>query len=127
MEIHHLAEAERHVAALAAEWTTPEDGECVLCYTAAMLRRFGCNGSLRWVRRWRDLVRPRATAIERRMEARGGFCDCEVFWNGWTLRAELMRPDELGDLEWPAVLPLCARIGPRSSQPCDLWRPLRRR
>ena len=126
MEIKTPADAERHVAGLAAELTTPHDGECVLCFVRTMLDRFGCDGSLRWVRRWRDLVRPRATGLERRMEARGGFCDCEVFWNGWDLLPELMVRDAAGDLDWPPVMPACAGVGPRSSQPCAIWEPRRR-
>ena len=42
----------------------------------------GCDTMLRWARRWRHLVRPRAAGLERRLEARGGFCDCEIFGNG---------------------------------------------
>ena len=127
MDITTPADAERHVADLAAELTTPEDGQCVLCFTAAMLERFGCDCTLRWVRRWRDLIRPRATGVERRMQSRGGLCDCEVFWNGWDLRADLQVADEDGEIEWPDVLPRCAGVGPRSSQPCANWEVRRRR
>lgn len=120
------ADAERHVAALATELTTPDDAECVLCFAARMLERFRCDGSLRWARRWRDLVRPGATALERRLEARGGFCDCEIFWNGWDLRADLLVTDEDGDANWPDVLPSCMGGSSRSAQPCRLWEPRRR-
>ena len=126
MEIHHPADAERYVAELAAELITPDADECVLCSTATLLRRFGCDGTLRWVRRWRDVLRPRATALERRMHARGGFCDCEVFRNGWELRADLLVPDGSGEPEPPPQRQPCARVGPRSSQPCANWVPQRR-
>ncbi len=126
MDISTPADAERHVAALAEELTTPEEGECVLCFTYAMLGRFGCDGSLRWVRRWRDVLRPRVTGLERRMGSRGGYCDCEVFFNGWELLPTLMVRDAEGNLDWPPVLPACAGIGPRSAQPCALWVPHRR-
>jgi hypothetical protein len=126
MDITTPAEAERHVATLADELTTPEEGECVLCFAHAMLDRFGCDGSLRWVRRWRDVLRPRMTGLERRMGSRGGYCDCEVFFNGWDLLPELMVRDAAGDLDWPPVMPVCAGVGPRSSQPCALWEPRRR-
>src|SRR3954451_23762716 len=99
MDITTPPDAERHVAAVAADLTTPDDGECVLCFVRAMLGVFGCDGTLRWVRRWRDLVRPGASGLERRMGARGGYCDCEVFWNGWDLRRDLQVADGEGELE----------------------------
>ena len=126
MDITTPADADRHVAALADELTRPDEGECILCFTRAMLERFGCDGTLRWVRRWRDALRPRATALERRMGSRGGYCDCEVFYNGWELLPTLMVRDEEGNLDWPPAMPACAGIGPRSSQPCALWVPQRR-
>ncbi|TFV62059.1 DUF2695 domain-containing protein [Geodermatophilus sp. DF01-2] len=91
-----------------------------------MLDAFGCDCTLRWARRWRDLRLPRATGLERRMEACGGFCDCEIFLNGWTLRDELQVPDENGEPAWPAQRPPCAGVGSRSSQPCANWEPWRR-
>ena len=126
MHVHDPAEAPPRRGAPADEITTPDDDECVLCFTFAMYRRFGCDGSLRWVRRWRDVLRPRATGLERRMGSRGGYCDCEVFFNGWDLLPELMVRDAAGDLDWPPVMPACAGVGPRSSQPCSLWEPRRR-
>lgn len=128
MEIHHVPDdAERYVATLAAELaTTPDEAACVLCSTVSLLRRFGCDGTLRWVRRWRDLRCPRATALERRLEARGGCCDCEVFANGWTLRGHLLVPDPPGRRAWPHVLPHCAGVDRRSARPCAHWEPRRR-
>jgi Protein of unknown function (DUF2695) len=120
------ATLDEQFVALGEELTRPAPGECVLCYLHRMLRAFGCDTTLRWVRRWRDLVRPGLATFERRFEARGGFCDCEVFWNGWTLRDDLRVLDENGDLEWPAELPRCAGLGPRSARPCTHWRPRRR-
>ena len=126
MHVHVPAEAHPRVVPPADELTTPDDGECVLCFAFAMYRRFDCDGSLRWVRRWRDVLRPRATGLEQRMESRGGYCDCEVFLNGWDLLPGLMVQDAAGDLDWPPVMPACAGVGPRSSQPCALWEPRRR-
>jgi hypothetical protein len=127
MEIDHIADGiEAHVAQLSEALTEPHHDECVFCYVNRMLTAFGCDTTLRWARRWRDLLRPRATGLERRLEARGGFCDCEIFWNGWTLREDLQERTEDGDLEWPASLPPCAGLAPRSSQPCANWEPWRR-
>src|SRR3954465_15742124 len=112
---------ERELAAVSIALTEPEGAECVLCYTARMLAAFGCDHTLRWIRRWRDLRRPKVRGLERRMESRGGFCDCEVFFNGWTLREDLLAADEEGEPVEPAVRPPCAGIGPKSSQPCANW------
>ena len=120
------ATLDEQFVALGEELTGPAPGECVLCYLARMLDGFGCDTTLRWVRRWRDLVRPGLRAFERRFEARGGFCDCEVFWNAWTIRDDLCVLDEHGDLGWPAEPPRCAGLGPRSARPCANWRPRRR-
>ena len=112
---------ERELAAVSAALTEPGEDECVLCYAHRMIDAFGCDQTLRWVRRWRDLRRPRVRGVERRMESRGGFCDCEVFSNGWTLREDLLVADEDGEPEWPGVMAACAGVRPRSSQPCANW------
>jgi Protein of unknown function (DUF2695) len=118
---------ERELAETSLEMTEPDPDECVLCYVARMLDAFGCDQSLRWVRHWRQRRRPRATGLERHMRARGGFCDCEIFENGWGLREELLVPCEHGDLRDPDAWPPCQGVGPTSSQPCGNWRPWRRR
>ena len=117
---------ERHLVAVATKLTAPLNAECVLCYVERMLDAFGCDRTLRWARRWRDLRLPQATGLERRLEARGGFCDCEIFLNGWTLRAHLRVPDDDGELGRPPVRPRCGGVGRRSSQPCANWEPWRR-
>jgi hypothetical protein len=104
----------------------PNASECVLCFVARMLQGHGCDTTLRWVRRWRDARLPRATGLERRFEARGGYCDCEVIMNGWTLQAAADDLDEDDGDDGPWPLPPCPGVSPRSSQPCDLWEPLRR-
>ncbi|SDC47953.1 Protein of unknown function [Geodermatophilus telluris] len=126
MEISTPEEMEQHLAAVGVALTAPEPAEGVLCYAERMLTGFGCDGTLRWARRWRDLRVPRATGQERRLGSRGGHCDCEVFLNGWTLREDLWVDDEDGAPTWPAERPPCAGVGPRSSQPCGNGRPWRR-
>lgn len=113
--------------ALREAMTEPAEDECVLCYVARMLQTLGCDTTLRWTRHWRDRIRPRATALERRFEAVGGFCDCEIFWNGWRLREDLCVPDGNGEEQWPAGMPACAGLAPRSAQPCANWQTWRRR
>lgn len=107
---------------------SPTPAECVLCYVARMLVQHGCDTTLRWAKRWRDLRLPGATGLERRLGARGGYCDCEVFMNGWTLRSdvEVLDEDEDGDVGWPVEPSPCPGVSSRSSQPCAQWVPVRR-
>lgn len=126
MEIETPADAQQHLAALASAMTAPRPRECLLCYVNRMVDGFGCDTTLRWARRWRALCAPRATGLERRLEARGGFCDCEIFLNGWDLRADLQERDDDGGLTWPSERPRCAGAPARSTQPCANWVPYRR-
>lgn len=126
MDITTPDEVEDHLRTAAEEATTPADGECVLCFVNRMLDAFGCDTTLRWARRWRALRAPRATGLERRLEGRGGFCDCEIFLNGWSLRPDLLVPDEDGEPTWPQPRPACTGVRERSSQPCANWVPWRR-
>jgi Protein of unknown function (DUF2695) len=108
----------------APELAAPGAAECVFCYVDRMLGRFGCDTTLRWARRWRDERMPRARGLERGLEGRGGFCDCEILLNGWTLCDERCIPDEDGELDRPPTRPACA--GSAGSQPCGTWVPRRR-
>jgi hypothetical protein len=103
------------------ELTNPHEGECLFCYVYRMLE-FGClPDRLTWARRWRDLRAPRATGLERRLAARGGFCDCEIFLNGWEPRELLI--DDNGDEAYPLVMPRCRGVRRGSTQHCSLWVP----
>jgi Protein of unknown function (DUF2695) len=56
--------------------------------------------------------------LERRLAARGGFCDCEIFLNGWQPRDVALDKD--GEyLERP--MPPSAGVRAGSTQPCRLW------
>src|SRR4051794_19687751 len=104
----HAAEADR--VALSEELTRPGPQECLLCFVDRMLRSSGCDGSLRWARRWRDLRLPRATGLERRLGRSGAFCDCELFLDGWTVREDPLEPDG-GHGTGPGERPECAGVG----------------
>jgi hypothetical protein len=118
-----VEELEVELIALSQLLTTPTQGECLFCYVFRMLNSHGCNGKLRWAARWRDLRAPRATALERRLGSRGGYCDCEIFMNGWTASSRITTYDFETDEEvWPSPMPVCLGVGPRSTQPCALWR-----
>ena len=112
-----------------SEWVTaPRGSECLFCYVYRMLTSHGCNCALRWAARWRDLRAPRATALERRLGSRGGYCDCEIFMNGWTASPAITRTDPVTEDEiWPDPMPSCAGVRPRSTQSCALWVKISRR
>lgn len=124
---------EGELVTLADSMTCVADHECLLCYVYRMLE-FGCSG-LVWARRYRDLRAPRATALEQRLGRRGGFCDCEIFLNGYQLAAEhwvvpspAERPPflEEGEACYPDPMPVCLGARRGSTQGCRLWVPIYR-
>jgi hypothetical protein len=120
-------EAEEHVRGHAEELTRPGPAECLACYVARMIDTFGCDTSLRWALRFRDLRSPRADGLERRLEAMGGFCDCEIFLNGLQpARHVMVRDIDTDELEAPEAWPDCAGVGTTSTRPCSNWERLRR-
>lgn len=78
-------EAESFLRNWVAEVTRPRDKECLCCYVARLLDEFPCDGSLRHALHYRDVMAPRATALSKRLGSVGGFCDCEIFMNGYQL------------------------------------------
>jgi len=132
MDPDPVRSAEADLAALSDALTRPAPAECLLCFVDRMLTTFGCDGTFRWVRRWRALRVPGATGLERRLGRIGAFCDCELFLNGWTVRDELLVPDEDGAEggggggDRPPDVPGCSGVDPRSTQPCSTWVALRR-
>ena len=120
-------EAEQYLRILADPTSEPGDHECLACYVARMVSAHGCDTSLRWAQRFRDLRSPTATGLERRLGSVGGFCDCEIFLNGYTLVRELLVRDvHTDELEAPAVPPPCAGVRRTSTRPCVNWERLRR-
>lgn len=103
----------------------PRPHECVACFVDRMTRTHGCDNGLTWAVLWRDRCAPRATALERKLRSRGGFCDCEVLVNVYA------RPQWLG--ERPAVAaewveeesdgepPRCLGVRKGSTQACGHW------
>lgn len=72
--------AEQHVREVSEHLTRPRSPECLLCYLHRMVHEFGCDGTLRWSKRWGDWQRPKRFS-RKRLERQGGFCDCEVIMN----------------------------------------------
>lgn len=111
----------------------PKEGECLCCFVIRMIDQHGCDTTLRWSQRFRDLRAPRATALESRLSRMGGFCDCEIFMNGVSLAPHLQvvgrnEYDEIVDVRWPAPLPECAAVRRGSTRWCSNWeRQTRRR
>src|SRR3954447_4177017 len=100
-------EAERYLQILADPRSEPGAHECLACFVARMIDEFGCDTTLRWAQRFRDVRSPTASGLERRLGEVGGFCDCEIFLNGYRMARrlmvrdlrtdELLPPDELPD------------------------------
>lgn len=127
-----VLEAERVLADASLALLGPEPRECLLCYVHRMMMEFGCDGRLRFAGHYRDARAPRATALERRLGTAGGYCDCEIFLNGYELRQAYWVPemgsqqedlddDDDPELTWPTPLPRCTGVRGGSTQPCRLW------
>lgn len=123
-----ISDTERDLRTLSTALTDPHEGECLLCYVYRMLED-GCTG-LRWARRYRDLRAPRATALERRLSQKGGYCDCEIFLNSYELAPEHLVPAAthgedgvayLTDPSYPDSMPRCRGARRGSTQGCALW------
>jgi Protein of unknown function (DUF2695) len=106
----------------------PYPHECVACFVERMTRAHGCSNQLTWAALWRDRCAPRATALERRLQSRGGFCDCEMLTNVYA-RTEWLReqwvtdPDDLAPDDPDAEPPPCFGVRKGSTQPCAHWVP----
>ncbi|MBD8870590.1 DUF2695 domain-containing protein [Nocardioides donggukensis] len=119
-------EAERIVRVSEDVLTRPADGECLACFVARMLEEFGCDTTLRFARRYRDVMVPRATALERRLGRMGGFCDCEIFLNGLVRVRPSGDPSDLPGLDPSPVSaesgrPGCAGVRRGSARACARW------
>lgn len=131
-----ISEAEDLVRQLATDLTRVRESECLCCYVARQLDEFGCDGTLRHALRFRDALAPRASALEKRLGRVGGYCDCEVFLNGytphhrfWTPQHEVEEEDGVTvivDAQPPEPLPPCAGVRRGAVEPCSNWERLRR-
>lgn len=97
--------------------TAPDASECLPCYVDRMVTRHGCDNTLRWSLHWRDARAPRAAKLDRRLEDRGGFCDCEVLFNAFRWHfPESSEPDDPGSAE---ARPSCSgRSRGSAMEPC---------
>ena len=114
-------QAEQIVRSLARAITDPRGSECLVCYVARMLDEFGCDNTLRFAVAYRDLLAPRATALEGRLAGMGGFCDCEIFLNGMWLAPHLRTCGADGGEVALDRLPACAGVRRGSTRGCAHW------
>lgn len=114
-----IDESEDFLRRRAAELTRPREDECLCCYVARLLVEFPCDGSVRHALHYRDVVAPRATGLAASLGRMGGYCDCEIFLNGYQLRGADV------DAAFEAVPP-CSGVRRGSVQPCDNWVRIRR-
>jgi hypothetical protein len=94
---------------LAERLTEPGEHECLRCFLVRMITEFGCDGTYRWTVRWRDVRAARPAGLVRRLEERGGGCDCEVLMNVFP-----------GYPQSDGPLPCAGMPRPGSVQPCQL-------
>ena len=122
-----VIELEEHLRRRARALVDPREEECLLCFVARALKELGCDNTLRWASRYRDLRAPRATALERRLGDVGGFCDCEIFLNGFMLASRACL-DPWSEEEPPedSGPPTCLGARRGSTKPCASWTRLRR-
>jgi hypothetical protein len=132
-----IDETEAFLRGRAEAITKPREGECLCCYVSRLLDEFPCDGSLRHALHYRDVAAPRATALADRLGGIGGYCDCEVFMNGYQLRDAPGAGDVYGYIdvdeeetdvaEEPQIeVPPCQGVRRGSAQPCRNWIRIRR-
>lgn len=100
----------------------PGPRECVACFVRRMTDLKGCSDELSWVEHWRALRCQRATALGRRLQRRGGMCDCAVVSVVWRPVADLWQRDsDSGAYLEPDRIPECLGVRPNSTQACAQW------
>ncbi|MCB0894394.1 MAG: DUF2695 domain-containing protein [Nocardioides sp.] len=101
----------------------PQTGECLVCFVDRMVAEHGCDGSLLWSVRFRDLRSPTATALEKRFRGQAVRCDCMVLQKAYTpVREVLVRDVHTDELERPERMPPCAGVRRTNTRPCAHWR-----
>jgi hypothetical protein len=118
-----VEKTEEFLRELAADLVQPRPGECLNCYIARMLDDMPCDGSHRHALRYRDALAPRATALLERLSQVGACCcDCELFANGYQLRADFFADADPDDSDVVLdELPPCAGVRRGSVRPCRNW------
>ncbi len=107
---------------LAGDPDLPVEGECLVCFVARALVTHGCDGTVRWVHRYRDAGVPLATSGGARHLGVFAACDCALPQGAYVLaREHLVRDLSTDETAAPDPLPGCHGVRPRSTRPCALW------
>ncbi|GAB6985700.1 hypothetical protein JCM10369A_22240 [Nocardioides pyridinolyticus] len=115
-----MVEVEHYLRAVAER--EPQEGECLVCFVARMVAEFGCDSSLLWATRFRDLRSPTATALERRFRSQAVRCDCLVVQKAYQpVREVMVRDVHTDELEPPERMPPCAGVRRTNTRPCAHW------
>ncbi len=117
--------AERLLREAASTLAVPNHRECLACYVSRQLGEFGCDTTLRFTERFRDLRAPAATGLADRLGRRGGFCDCEIFWNVYE-ECDADDPANYRESDGSFIIEPCRGVRRGSTQPCTIWRSKRR-
>lgn len=113
-------EVEHYLAAVVER--EPQEAECLVCFVDRMVAEFGCDSSLLWAVRFRDLRSPTATALEKRFLAKAVRCDCLVLQKAYQPVREVMTRDvHTDELERPKRMPPCAGVRRTNTRPCAHW------
>ncbi|MGO3394233.1 DUF2695 domain-containing protein [Glutamicibacter arilaitensis] len=94
----------------------PVEHECLACYLLRAVCAQGCDGTQLFLLAYRDANAPRATAVARKMQLLGGYCDCEILANAIrpiTREANQALEDDV-DL-------VCKGVRRGTTQPCEHW------
>ena len=94
----------------------PVEHECLACYLYRAVCAQGCDGTNLFLLSYRDASAPRATAIDRKMQLLGGFCDCEVLANA--IRPITREAIQAVDNDENLV---CKGVRRGTIQPCEHW------
>lgn len=116
-----MADAVEHYLAAVVE-REPQERECLACFIDRMVAEFGCDSTLLWAARFRDLRSPTATALEQRFLAMAVRCDCMVLQKAYQpVREVMVRDVHTDELERPDRMPPCAGVRRTNTRPCAHW------
>jgi hypothetical protein len=76
-----------------------------VCFVLSRVDHDGCDNTLRWARSYRDAVAPADRGLERRLEAAGGYCDCEILVNAFVPTTVAADGDECGGVRQGSTVP----------------------
>ncbi|MGO2079664.1 DUF2695 domain-containing protein [Glutamicibacter arilaitensis] len=94
----------------------PVEHECLACYLLRAVCAQGCDGTQLFLLAYRDANAPRATAVARKMQLLGGYCDCEILANA--IRPITREANQAVENDEELV---CKGVRRGTTQPCEHW------